>query len=167
VSVQGLAEQAWALREVMFRVAYRLTNSAAEAEEIVLECLAGAAAGKGRFNPTKGTAQAYLLAAVRNAVLRRARRREETGEVPEVADWRTPEAAALQAELREAVARAVGRLPPLQREALVLAHYERMSAEEIAEVVGAEAGAVKSRLQRARASLREMLAEFRGVEVER
>jgi RNA polymerase sigma-70 factor (ECF subfamily) len=104
---------------------------------------------------------------VRNGALRRWRSKEDAGPAPETADWRTPERDALRGELREAVARAVGRLPFPQREALVLAHYEQLSVAEIARIVGAEEGAVKSRLQRARASLREMLAEFRGVEVER
>ena len=49
-------------------------------------------------------------------------------------------------------------LTPVQREALVLAEYEEMSLEEIAEATGVELAAVKSRLHRARVNLRRMLA---------
>jgi RNA polymerase sigma-70 factor (ECF subfamily) len=56
------------------------------------------------------------------------------------------------------VAQAVGALPPLQREVLILAEYEEMPLEEIARSVGAELAAVKSRLHRARENLRRMLA---------
>jgi RNA polymerase sigma-70 factor (ECF subfamily) len=51
-------------------------------------------------------------------------------------------------------------LPETQREILILAHYEQMPLGEIADVVGIEVGAVKSRLQRGRGALRELLAEY-------
>ena len=50
----------------------------------------------------------------------------------------------------------------MQREALVLFEYEDQSLEEIARTVGAEVGAVKSRLNRARENLRVMLAPLKG-----
>ena len=50
------------------------------------------------------------------------------------------------------VARAVMELPDTQREVLILAHYEQMPLAEIAQVMDLEVGAVKSRLQRARAN---------------
>ncbi len=62
--------------------------------------------------------------------------------------------------MAHSVARAVLGLPEAQREVLILAHYEQMPLAEIAAVVGIEVGAVKSRLQRARGALREMLAEY-------
>jgi RNA polymerase sigma-70 factor (ECF subfamily) len=62
--------------------------------------------------------------------------------------------------MENSVARAVAGLPETQREILILAHYEQMALAEIAGVVGIEIGAVKSRLQRARETLRETLAEY-------
>jgi DNA-directed RNA polymerase specialized sigma24 family protein len=44
----------------------------------------------------------------------------------------------------------------------MLAHYEQLSLAEIAAILEIEVTAVKSRLQRARASLREALAEHAG-----
>jgi RNA polymerase sigma-70 factor (ECF subfamily) len=63
-------------------------------------------------------------------------------------------------ELEDAVARAVTALPDEMREVLVLAHYEQMAIAEIAKVIGVESTTVKSRLQRARAELRETLAAY-------
>ena len=57
-----------------------------------------------------------------------------------------------------AVEKAILMLPPLQREAVVLAEYEEMSLEEIAHGTAADLAAVKSRLHRARQNLRRMLA---------
>ncbi len=56
------------------------------------------------------------------------------------------------------VAHAVAALPPLQREALILAEYEEMPLEEIARASGVELAAAKSRLHRARENLKRMLA---------
>jgi len=66
-----------------------------------------------------------------------------------------------RAETAELVAQAVGLLPPLQREALILAEYEEMTLEEVAKAVDAEVGTVKSRLHRARENLRRILAPLR------
>lgn len=60
--------------------------------------------------------------------------------------------------MQDIVARAVTQLPDTQREVLILAHYEQMPLAEIAQVTALGVGAVKSRLQRARASLKESLA---------
>ena len=72
----------------------------------------------------------------------------------------TPEGECFRAELEEAVARAVTDLPEGQREALLLAHYEQLPLAEIAAILEIEVGAVKSRLQRARASLKETLSAY-------
>ena len=58
------------------------------------------------------------------------------------------------------MSRAVSELPEGQREVLLLAHYERLPLAEIAAILEIEVGAVKSRLQRARASLKETLAAY-------
>jgi RNA polymerase sigma-70 factor (ECF subfamily) len=59
-------------------------------------------------------------------------------------------------ELRE-VLRYVDRLPPEQREVLLLAAVEELRYEEVAAVLGIPVGTVMSRLFRARARLRRMI----------
>jgi RNA polymerase sigma-70 factor (ECF subfamily) len=66
-----------------------------------------------------------------------------------------------------AVAKAIAELPETQREVLLLAHYEQLSLAEIAEITELEITAVKSRLQRARATLRDALTEYAPQERER
>lgn len=65
-------------------------------------------------------------------------------------------------ELREAIREAVDRLPPRQRAAFILRHYQFMSLQEIAETMGCSVGAVKSHLARATAHLRNALANYVG-----
>jgi RNA polymerase sigma factor (sigma-70 family) len=66
----------------------------------------------------------------------------------------------LTGEIQDAVAQAIRTLPETQREALILAYYEQLPLAEIALILEIEVGAVKSRLERARARLRETLAAY-------
>lgn len=70
----------------------------------------------------------------------------------------SPDAQAHARQIGEALAAAIAELPSDQREVLVLRDVEGLSAQEAAEVVGIEVGALKSRLHRARMALRARLA---------
>jgi RNA polymerase sigma-70 factor (ECF subfamily) len=145
----------------LFRFAYRLTGSAADAEDIVQECFLTLLAPACTFDSRRTPLRTYLFGVVRNQAWKRLRTREDAAADPEPPpDLRSPERAASQAQMEERVAQAVLRLPATQREVLILAHYEQMPLAEIAAVIGMELGAVKSRLQRARGALKEMLAEY-------
>lgn len=60
-------------------------------------------------------------------------------------------------EIRNDVRRALAHIPPAQREALVLVDWLEMDSRETGEVLGIDASSVRSRVQRARAALRELL----------
>jgi len=69
-----------------------------------------------------------------------------------------PHRALERAELRDALERSIRALPPSQREVLVLRDVEGLPAGEVGRILHLSERAVKSRLHRARVSLREMLA---------
>jgi RNA polymerase sigma-70 factor (ECF subfamily) len=142
----------------LYRFAYRLTGSVADAEEIVQECFLGLLRPTSSYDPKRAPVRTYLFGVVRNQSLKRRRRTD----FPEASatDGQSPESELLRAELKDVVARAVMQLPETQREVLILAHYEQMPLNEIAQVMDLELGAVKSRLQRARAGLKETLAAY-------
>jgi RNA polymerase sigma-70 factor (ECF subfamily) len=71
-----------------------------------------------------------------------------------------PERELERRELGVALERAIAALPPSQRDVLVLRDVEGLKASEVGKVLGLGERAVKSRLHRARASLREALAPF-------
>jgi RNA polymerase sigma-70 factor (ECF subfamily) len=71
---------------------------------------------------------------------------------------RTPEAAAEGKQLDHAITAAIDALETSQRDVLVLRDVEGLSASEVGEVLGLTVEAVKSRLHRARVTLRERLA---------
>lgn len=143
----------------LFRFAWRLTGSIADAEDIVQECFLALLRPECSFDPARTSIRRYLFVVVRNQSLKRLRRREQRV-IPEPADHQTPEAEAARGEMAEAVARVIANLPETQREVLLLAHYEQLSLAEIAQITQLEVTAVKSRLQRARSTLRETLAAY-------
>jgi RNA polymerase sigma-70 factor (ECF subfamily) len=73
-----------------------------------------------------------------------------------------PPEAAMAAELTGIVARQISRLPPRQREVLVLIVFEGLSSTEVAEVVGISEANVYSNLSAARARLKARLAPYFG-----
>ncbi len=72
-----------------------------------------------------------------------------------------PEEAAIAAARMEAVQDAIATLPDYQRAMIIFYHVHHMSYEEIAEILSLPIGTVKSRLNRARAALKEKLEESR------
>jgi len=152
----------------LFRFAWRITGSVADAEDIVQECFLALLRPGCGFDASRAPLRTYLFGAVRNQALKRLRARGSGAAAGTPIDARSPESQALLGELEDAVARAVAQLPENQREVLILAHYEQMSLAEIAQVTEIEVTAVKSRLQRARAALKETLAAYApGVEQKR
>jgi RNA polymerase sigma-70 factor, ECF subfamily len=77
----------------------------------------------------------------------------------EIADHRrTPEEDAAGRQLQAALDDAISGLDPMYREVIALRDVEELSAAEVAEVMGLSVEAVKSRLHRARAAVRERIA---------
>jgi RNA polymerase sigma-70 factor (ECF subfamily) len=145
-------------RDSLFRFGVRLTGSAETAEDLVHDSFLGLY--RGGWDQSRGSAKTYLYGAVRNLAHKRYRDlgREESDSDADA----TIDAAALGSlisrETSEAVRRAVMALPSAQREVLVLFEYEDLPLSEIAQIVEADVGAVKSRLYRARERLRKWLA---------
>ncbi len=69
-----------------------------------------------------------------------------------------PEQIAANRELEQALLRAIDALDPTQREVLILRDVEGLSAPDVAKVLGVSVDAVKSRLHRARITVRQTLA---------
>ncbi len=78
----------------------------------------------------------------------------------------TPDQAFAARQVERALERAIAALDPMYREVLLLRDVEGLTAPEVAEVLGVSVQAVKSRLHRARLSVRERVAPLLGVEPE-
>ena len=69
----------------------------------------------------------------------------------------SPQQAFARKEMQDAIRQAIFSLAEEQRDVLVLREYERLSYEEIAKRLSLEVGTVKSRLNRARNTIKEFL----------
>ena len=148
--------------QAVYRFAYRLTRRPDIAEDIAQECFLALVRAPHRYDPVRGTMKVFLFSMVRNLALKQYRdnREEQISETEEHLAASDPRHAI---DIGSAVAAAVADLPQLQQEALILFEYEGATLEEIAQIVSADVGTVKSRLHRARERLRRTLAPYRKV----
>ena len=149
--------------QAVFSFAWRLTGRQEAAEDLTQECFLALLRAPRRFDEARGSLKTFLFAITRNLALKHYRDHGmeeplDCAGIPSAGD--SPAAR----DISSAVAAAVAALPPLQQEALILFEYEGLTLDEIAQVVGTDAGAVKSRLHRARERLRQVLAPYRNSE---
>ncbi|MFZ5896975.1 MAG: RNA polymerase sigma factor [Myxococcota bacterium] len=149
----------------LFRVAWSLLKSRAEAEDAVQEAWVVAFQ---RLDQVEDSSRfgAWLTRVVVNEALRRRRfdlRHQELCEAEEaraMSDNDSPEALAAQRELRPVLELAVAALPDFLRAVFVLREIEGMSVGDVADTLGIPEGTVKTRAFRARELLRERLATW-------
>jgi RNA polymerase sigma-70 factor, ECF subfamily len=157
--------------DALYDFACRLTRNTSEAEDLVQDTFARATAARAQFRAGSNL-KAWLFRILRNAYLdgvRRARRVAPGGsEVVEDAPEADSQDELLRGDieierLRRVVAGDIeAALAELSEEArtVVLLDLEGLTEAEIGEVMSTPAGTVKSRLSRARARLRVLLAEY-------
>jgi len=151
-------------KDRVYRFAHRMTGSAETARDVTHSCFAALLEGRGRYDRRLSSLATYLCAAARNQSLRHAQRgwREPplVGTDPRSGQEPDPLETLLRSERSQRVREALASLAPLHREVLILAEYEELDMATIAEIVGADVGAVKVRLHRARRKLRSVLEPF-------
>ena len=150
--------------ERVYRLAYRLTGNRADAEDLTQEVFVRVFRSLDTYTP--GTFEGWLHRITTNLFLDGARRKQRI-RFDALSDERAarltsaapaPEAAYDARTFDDDIERALAALPPDFRAAVVLCDIEGLTYEEIAEVMGAKMGTVRSRIHRGRALLREALA---------
>jgi RNA polymerase sigma-70 factor, ECF subfamily len=166
----------------VYRLAYGITRSVPDAEEVVQDVFLQII-NKGAGFEGRAALGSWIYRITTNLSLnkRRGKRRELETSLDEllptyladghrggdraflVADWSsTPERELLSGESRRLVEAAIDRLPEHYRAVLVLRDVEELSNEEVSQIVGDTVPAVKTRLHRARMALREELTRHLG-----
>lgn len=135
-------------------LALRILRRSADAEDVVQEVFVQAWRQAARFDPLRGTPEAWLFNMTRSRALDRLRRGGLAAVVP-ASPREGREAPPIEAGL--AVRGALEGLPAEQRVPLELAYYEGLSQTEIAERLGQPLGTVKSRIRAAMTRLRAVL----------
>jgi RNA polymerase sigma-70 factor (ECF subfamily) len=158
---------------MLFRVAFRITGSEADADEVVQEALLRGYQRLPSFQFKAGFGTWIYRIAVNCAFDLAQRRRPEASpngadddaervqeQIPDGSAG--PERVLLSRELAEQRELAMRTLTPLERTAFLLRHVEEQSTSEIAEALGMAPNAVKQAIFRAVQKLRRRLAPYRG-----
>ncbi len=141
-------------KTMAYSIAYRITNDATLAEDVVQDAFLGAWRNAARYVEGRGSVKTWLLSIVHHRAIDAIRRRRPTTELPEI-DAGLPEAltlpdvwAEVSASLDSVTVReALVALSDVQREALELAYFGGLTQQEIAERTGTPLGTVKSRMR--------------------
>ena len=164
-------------RDEVYALALRMTRSEADAAEIAQDTFLSAYQHLPEFRGDAAFGSWVHRIAANNSLMRLRRQRvkqaaedelrspefTERGsltERPSSAFTRAAEDEVLDAELRKAIQQATDQLPDAYREVFLLRDVEGLSYEEIAEITGDSVPAIKSRLHRARLSLRDAIEGF-------
>ncbi len=154
----------------IFGFGLRMCGDAEDAKEVLQDTLLAAARNVKDFRGGSSLST-WLYTIARSFCIKR-RRRTKYAPAEELsldaldaalpAAGLAPDEIASQREVRRALAGVIESLAPDSREVLVLRDIEGLTAPEVAEITGTSLEAVKSRLHRARASVRELLAARLG-----
>lgn len=153
----------------VYRFGVRMCHDPEDARDVLQETLLSAARGLPGFRGD-ASVSTWLYTIARSFCIKKRRRSkfapdheaslDEMGEAGRAiaATGEGPEESAARREMGAQLERAIARLEEGQREVLLLRDVEGLTAPEVGEALGLSVEAVKSRLHRARASLRELLA---------
>ena len=148
------------------RVAYVITASSADAEDVAQDAFVKAYYALDRFREG-APFRPWLLRIVANEAKNRrvAAGRRQTVDLVAAADRASgetalsPEDAAVAADVRAGLVAAINRLRPDDRLVLAYRFFFDLSEHEMADALGVARGTVKSRLSRAMGRLREVYAD--------
>lgn len=155
----------------VYNLCYRFTGNAAAAEDLSQEVFLRVYRTLGSYQTQYGAFTTWLTSVTRNLLVdhyRRTRRDRLTDSIEDAmpqleekhSPARPPDRAAEAAELSAQLQRALARLSPELREAVILRDLQGLEYREIQTVLQAPEGTVKSRINRGRIELARILEEM-------
>jgi RNA polymerase sigma-70 factor, ECF subfamily len=159
-------------RRGVHATAYRVLNSSSAAQDVVQDVFLRVWRNPHKFDAGRGEIGSYLRLMARSRAVDMWREGQASGRVEDrlkavvAQDAPRPDAQpdhlALASADRTTVRDALGRLPDPQREALVLAYWGGLTADQIALRAGVPLGTAKSRIRLGLARLRSELQSLRA-----
>jgi RNA polymerase sigma-70 factor (ECF subfamily) len=153
---------------ILFRVAYRITNSEEAAEDLCQEAFFRLHE-KNMIFPSPDEAKYWLIRVVKNASLNYAKRKDRERRAyqrafrEDVRTEETGEGLLIRKETQEEILEALEKLPESLRTVLVLKEYGELNYKEIGRALGISEGNVKVRVFRARERLAGLLKDDKHV----
>ena len=115
------------------------------------------------FDPARSSFSTWLFTITRNKSINAMKQKRllSISNPPENPDLSEPADSLIRDELFVRLDRALGSLNPKHRRALVMAEFENLPYEQIAQIEGVRIGTVKSRINRAKRKLKSALGDIR------
>lgn len=146
------------------RMVSNLINDRHICEDIAQEVFLAAYRKLASFDPARSSFSTWLFTIARNRSINamKKKRSESVSRPPERVNSTGPADTLEQDELFARLDAALDALAPRHRRALVLAEFEDLSYEQIAQIEGVPIGTVRSRIHRAKEKLASALGSLEG-----
>ena len=145
-----------------WKMAYRFLGDAMEAEDVAQESFLKTLEAARSYRPTAAF-RSYFYHTLTHLCIDRTRKKQPASidDIPEAIDPSlSPDESLIKKELQDQIHLALDTLPPNQKAAMILRHYEGLSYTEIAQILGVTPKAVEGLISRARASLQARLSHL-------
>jgi RNA polymerase sigma-70 factor (ECF subfamily) len=133
-------------------------------EDIAQEVFLAAYKKLPSFDPARSSFSTWLFTIARNKSINAIKKRKilSINDPPENPDFSEPADSLVRDELFIKLDQALTSLSPRHRRALVMAEFENLPYEQIAQIEGVRIGTIKSRINRAKHKLRSALESIEG-----
>jgi RNA polymerase sigma-70 factor, ECF subfamily len=150
-----------------FSLAYRMCGRRAMAEDVVQEAFVSLWRSGARYDVTRGSVRTWVLSVVRNRAIDTFRREgakggRDVGEEGMAERLPTPELTDTEVERRDEarqIRKALGELPPDQRQVIELAYFGGFTHSQIASMLALPSGTVKGRMRLGLTKMRVVLGD--------
>ena len=146
------------------RMIRNITYDKESCEDIAQEVFLTAYKKLASFDPDRSNFSTWLFTIARNKSLNELKKKKplSMSNLPEMSNPHNPSDEMAEREFFDRLDKILQTMPSRQRRAFILAEFENLSYEEIAQIEGARLGTIKSRINRAKKKLRKALEEFAG-----
>ncbi len=145
------------------RMIRNITNNKESYEDIAQDVFFTAYRKLASFDPARSNFSTWLFTIARNKSINALRKKRplSMSELPQNSDPHNPSDELAERELFDMLDAGLEALPSAQKRAFVLAEFEELSYEDIAQIEGVRTGTIKSRINRAKKNLAKTLKEIR------
>ena len=145
------------------RMIRNIINNRESCEDIAQDVFFTAYRKLASFDPARGNFSTWLFTIARNKSINalRKKRRLSMSELPQNSDRHNPSDELAEREFFDKLDAGLEALTSAQKRAFVLAEFEELSYEDIAQIEGVRIGTIKSRINRAKKKLAKALKEIR------
>ncbi len=146
------------------RMIRNITSSTQSYEDIAQDVFFTAYRKLASFDSARSSFSTWLFTIARNKSINAQKKKRplSISNLPEKTDQNNPSDNLAQEEFFSELDRKLQALPTRQKTAFVLAEFEKLPYEQIAQIEGVRVGTVKSRINRAKKNLRLALKDFEG-----